>query len=584
MITNLPEKFKIEHLGHFNFGDPDATIDLLFKDQTCLCRTNSIIEFLNDRHSILVGERGTGKTALARMLNEKILSFPIETGASNIIIPVDQSLDYRTLKDHIIGGIYTKVQDITLKYRLVWEIFFLYKIISQIKHLANVTEPLLGGIRKFENAFDTSNDAISLIDFFISNKKKIGVKFDISALGMPSADLYLEVTPEGVGATPESHIYKTLKLRELKDSIAEFLMKQKLTIYLLVDKIDEFVIRDEYEAQRQALQGLLAVEKDYQSFRGIKLKLFIRADLFRKLDLSESGADKIATRTMELQWTGEDIRGFLAKRIFVNYLRLFKCEQLLVEGTTEFLYIDRESNLSMTEVEETKLSKKYLRLRGKFFRWIERTFPNSSVSRAIRNRKRRVNFDDSIYRDLICSFLGINVTHLRSTGSVETISSVNYLATHFCLCTGFVTPRVMLIFFMECITKAKEYYRINSDLEKKEEADFPIMRAEHVQEAYGAFRNRLWEVLAQEGKQWGTSIRLLKGMNLKGKFTAQSIADVVRFATVQEQEEFFAVLNHLGILACVNRNLPLSERVYELPIVFRGVQVDAENEGGRLRH
>ena len=74
------------------------------------------------------------------------------------------------------------------------------------------------------------------------------------------------------------------------------------------------------------------------------MKLFLRRDLFEKIDLLEFGAEKVDFRTVDLTWTPEDIREFLAKRIFYNYDMVLGLPMLLVTFPEENLYVDRDSN------------------------------------------------------------------------------------------------------------------------------------------------------------------------------------------------------------------------------------------------
>ena len=82
MIQNLPKKINLKDLQNFDFGDIEANDDGLLLDS--VCRTSSIIEFLIGKKNIVLGEKGTGKTALFRLLKEKKLLFKQKNGFKNI--------------------------------------------------------------------------------------------------------------------------------------------------------------------------------------------------------------------------------------------------------------------------------------------------------------------------------------------------------------------------------------------------------------------------------------------------------------------------------------------------------------------
>jgi len=123
-----------------------------------------------------------------------------------------------------------------------------------------------------------------------------------------------------------------------------YLSKVKARVYVLIDRIDEFVIKEEYDIQRLTLQGLIGCERSYRPYHHLPVKLFLRHDLFQKAELEEFGADKVIYDTLQLIWTPEDIRDFLSKRILYNYFRVFGFQQLGFTLNEENLYVDRQSN------------------------------------------------------------------------------------------------------------------------------------------------------------------------------------------------------------------------------------------------
>ena len=62
MLMNLPKQFPIEKLDAFTFGRREAQTDELLAVEECVCQIEPIRKFLANRHSIVVGDRGVGKT------------------------------------------------------------------------------------------------------------------------------------------------------------------------------------------------------------------------------------------------------------------------------------------------------------------------------------------------------------------------------------------------------------------------------------------------------------------------------------------------------------------------------------------
>ena len=227
------------------------------------------------------------------------------------------------MKEIIVNNVVSKIKDESLKYRLIWEILVLRKVISTLRNLDALPNVIARIIATFDAAFAPAKPESALSVFF-GAKKKIGIKFGADLSGMPTADLYTSFEPAEIQEvrTPTAAAAETpdaLHLVNIKKTIDDFLKERGIKFYLLIDKIDEFVIREEYEIQKLALQGLLGCERGYLGYDNLRMKLFLRRDLYEKIDLREFGAEKVDFRTVQLTWTPQDIREFLSKRIFHNY-------------------------------------------------------------------------------------------------------------------------------------------------------------------------------------------------------------------------------------------------------------------------
>ena len=134
LFTNLPQRLSASNLEQFTFGNPDAAHDKLIKDAMCVCKIRPIQEFLEDEKPILVGEKGTGKTAVFELLREKRLRFKCPSQIKEVIIvPINQQLDYRALKERVVSNIASGVKDESLLYRVIWELLILYFVIERVK-------------------------------------------------------------------------------------------------------------------------------------------------------------------------------------------------------------------------------------------------------------------------------------------------------------------------------------------------------------------------------------------------------------------------------------------------------------------
>lgn len=71
MISNLPSNVAIEKFQCFDFGSAEASEDELLEE--CPCVIKPIREFLSGKKDIVIGERGSGKSALFRLLAKEAI-------------------------------------------------------------------------------------------------------------------------------------------------------------------------------------------------------------------------------------------------------------------------------------------------------------------------------------------------------------------------------------------------------------------------------------------------------------------------------------------------------------------------------
>lgn len=117
------DPFPIEELVNLKFGSVDG-----FKDKELnetFIKTQSIETFLQDRHSIIVGPMGSGKSALFSLLKNKSKKMEVFTNRS--IITIDELIPFDNIEKFI-----KELSDIPSKqvYQFIWK-FHICKKISE---------------------------------------------------------------------------------------------------------------------------------------------------------------------------------------------------------------------------------------------------------------------------------------------------------------------------------------------------------------------------------------------------------------------------------------------------------------------
>lgn len=374
-----------------------------------------------------------------------------------------------------------------------------------------------------------------------------------------------------------------LDLPSIKKELDILLTENKIVVYLLVDKLDEFVSGEDYDTQRQMLQALIHCWRDYQVYPKIKIKLFLRRDLYERLDFSSIGRDKVDPKKVELKWSEEDIRTFIATRIFHNiYLHLngktirFECKEENLKISKAFLKEMRVLE-SIPEHEMPHLQ----RLK----RWVLRFRAKVSGRRLDEYDARTTSIHDAVCQALIAMFFPRFVNHSGKSNKQESIALIEYLASHFQFATGLTTPRVILSYLQKCLENAKSYYRKNpvQSFNLNNKGEYPIFLRDHLSDAYADIRLLCLKTVVDLHPEWSrAAIALLQTIqNSKTpdqisfkearKHLVKALSSTSSSAKEDSLIQFFAFYEHVGLFKCTNRAQKPEERTYQLPIFFQKV-------------
>lgn len=210
-----------------------------------------------------------------------------------------------------------------------------------------------------------------------------------------------------------------------------------------IDKLDKFVAGEEYRTQRMYIESLLQFEDDLYGVDEIGFKIFIRSDLYERLDFSALGPDKAEDNTLRLIWSKEEIRKFIARRMFIALAEL---------GVWNFKDILESSDMSEYHLkwyEKIILDDEKEGLKFKFANLYNEHF----------GRKRnRTTFFGKIDLIIINKLFNKNLIHECHQGSEKSIPNYEFFDTHFLDGNDSCTPRYILVFLKELIDEANEYY------------------------------------------------------------------------------------------------------------------------------
>lgn len=278
--------------------------------------TETFRELIQGECDIIAGDKGTGKTALYRILNERFGSLE-EMRDIEVIpafnptgSPVFQRL---TEDDPLEEGQYVglwKAYFFALASNWILEIYegaFTEKMDDLDKLL------IATGLRSGDSTAGTVfSQVVNLFRRLARPVEAAEVMITMTPQGLPIITPRVEFGPGGaVGEKLVEHDRALSLLNEVLDEAG-------YSVWLVLDRLDE-AFQGFPQAEIPALRALFRTYLDLQAFERVRLKLFVRRDLFARI--IEGGfvnLTHVNARKVEIVWDPEDLRDLLCRRIEEN--------------------------------------------------------------------------------------------------------------------------------------------------------------------------------------------------------------------------------------------------------------------------
>src|SRR6185295_17319136 len=106
-----------------------------------------------------------------------------------------------------------------------------------------------------------------------------------------------------------------IKIDEFIDRTDRLLQATNRRLLIVFDQIDE-AFKYQRERQEALIQGLFLAESFLSLRRAIRLVVLLRTDLFELYDIQEK--NKFVSRTVRLDWSRDELRKQLLRRMFSN--------------------------------------------------------------------------------------------------------------------------------------------------------------------------------------------------------------------------------------------------------------------------
>jgi hypothetical protein len=268
---------------------------------------------------VIAGDKGTGKTAVYRILQKRYSAIRQLDGVE--VIP-----GFNPTGNPIFQKLVQQQPLTEGQYAGVWKAYFLSLVGNWILEIVGSTHSpsflqlermlLETGLRSKDDRPETVFSKITNTIQRVFEPRSAEIEFTLSESGIPI------ITPRVTFDNPNKQEQLQLQqevpheraLRLLNDCLGEV----GYSVWVAMDRLDEAF--DGFPAiEVPALRALLRTYLDLLEFDRIKLKLFVRRDLFRKI-IGDGFVNltHINARKMEIVWDEADLLNLLSRRIRDN--------------------------------------------------------------------------------------------------------------------------------------------------------------------------------------------------------------------------------------------------------------------------
>ncbi|MCB0211269.1 MAG: hypothetical protein KDJ52_18155 [Anaerolineae bacterium] len=328
-----------EILNTIEVGNSVAEFDNQLKNY--FVETDIFRALIEDKADIIAGDKGTGKTALYRYLHHRYTEF-------NELANVELITAFNPSGNPIFQRLaYTGPLD-EGQYSAIWKMYILSLVgnwllqlcdgvyLENTQKLSNLLAQT--GLRSQDDRPVTIFSRLTQWVQRFTNPKAAGidVTFDISGIPVVTPKIEFEDPVPKVADFSSDFILHDDALYLLNASLAE----NDITIWIALDRLDEAFVGFP-DVEMPALRALFRTYLDLLAFERIKLKLFVRKDLFRKITQNRFvNLTHINARKREIIWDKEDLLVMLCRRLRENkaFLALVDRPDVLNEQLFDFIF------------------------------------------------------------------------------------------------------------------------------------------------------------------------------------------------------------------------------------------------------
>lgn len=274
--------------------------------------TNFVNDFVNDKYDIVRGVKGSGKTAMLIALCQNQINYP---QLNNKILLKAMQLkgdpDFRRAFDTVS----VEATD-TQKIIDAWKIYIINIMWRQVQDkFSNYNS--LEKILKDENIITEKNGVLHKLLYAI-NRVKLKPSNTFNSDG--SITQALEISKNDSTLIEKTTTMDLIDFNNIFNKLDSILQENTSCIWIMLDRLDD-AFPDNSDKDNLILKSLFYAYKDLCSYKGFKLKIFIREDIFDEItkDSGFTSLTHISAKTMySLKWDREIVEKLIVERLLFN--------------------------------------------------------------------------------------------------------------------------------------------------------------------------------------------------------------------------------------------------------------------------
>jgi hypothetical protein len=305
-----------EVLQGLNFGRVDAETDSKF--DSCFIGTEMLRQVLQPQHSLILGSKGSGKSAAFRLLcddRDKIKALMPKGYESILAVPA-----YGLQNEEYLPGLeFNELKISTVDdFRYFWMLYIGLKTVSTLAQDEKIGALVEASKNpKLKAAYKTVLGVMEELGLSPEPSTFSKFKLRLRQVIRPALRTDLVQADEVNRLLSADFRHRTgMSVKAMLDNVDTILTETNCLAWVMLDKLDLLFI-DDFEKLKAAITGLVLILVEHSNrFQNIHFKIFLRNDIYRQLHIVNKS--HLVSYSSDMKWPGHLLLKLLVARAQVT--------------------------------------------------------------------------------------------------------------------------------------------------------------------------------------------------------------------------------------------------------------------------